>query len=106
VQNHHKEKALEMNGKIPAEQKKPGRKAETPQQRLERLERDLVLARKAVTDAKQRQLATIGQAVIDEANENAEFKKQLYLMLQARVTSKAGKVEIASLMRDNSASPQ
>jgi hypothetical protein len=78
--------------------KKPGRKTETPQQRLVRLERDLAIARKAVQEAEQRKLATIGQAVMAEAADNAEFQKQLHDLLRSRVTSKAGKAEIADLM--------
>jgi phytoene/squalene synthetase len=80
------------------ERKKPGRKAETPEQRLARLERDLAAARRAVEEAQQRKLVAIGAAVLAEAEGNAAFMEQLCGILHARVTAKAGKEALASLL--------
>ena len=87
-----------MSDATAVETKKPGRKSETPQQRLARLERDLVLAKKAVQEAEQRKLATIGGAVLAEAAEDSTFRTQLQKLLRARVTSKTGQIDIASLL--------
>ena len=80
------------------ERKKPGRKAETPEERLARLERDLAAARRAVEEAQQRKLVAIGAAVLAEAEANAGFMEELRRILRARVTSKAGKEAVASLL--------
>ncbi|MDN3568718.1 hypothetical protein ACFQY5_36000 [Paeniroseomonas aquatica] len=80
------------------ERKKPGRKSETPAQRLERLERDIAAARQAVADAEQRKLATIGAAVLAEAGDNPSFMDELQRLLRARVSTKAGKADIASIL--------
>lgn len=82
----------------PRKRGRPGRKAETPAQRLERLERDLVEARRAVEEAEQRKLATVGSAVLAEAEGNATLMAELRRILQTRVTTKAGKAEVASLL--------
>jgi len=75
---------------------KPGRKVETPAERLARLERDIVAARKAVSDAEREKLSVVGGAVLAEAAENDGFRDQLHALLKARVTGK-GKVAIAGL---------
>ncbi len=80
------------------EGKKPGRKAETPTQRLERLERDIQAARQAVKEAEQRKLATVGAAVLAEADGDPGFKAQLIDTLRRRVISKNGLADIASLL--------
>ena len=80
------------------ERKKPGRKAETPAQRLERLEREMHSARRAVAEAEQQKLATIGSAVMIEAENNPAFMDQLRRILAERVTSKTGKASVASLL--------
>lgn len=87
-----------MTDQPATERKKPGRKAETPAQRLARLQLDLAAARRAVEEAEQRQLATIGKAVMEEAGESPEFRKQLDQLLRKRVTTKAGKAAIASVL--------
>jgi hypothetical protein len=78
--------------------RKPGRKSETPVQRLARLERDVLTAKHAVRDAENRGHATIGAAVREEAKGNAEFKATLHDILRRRVTTRAGKVEIALVL--------
>lgn len=80
------------------ERKKPGRKAETPEERLARLERDLAAARRAVEEAQQRKLVAIGAAVLAEAEDNATFMEELRRILRARVTGKSGKEAVASLL--------
>ena len=75
---------------------KPGRKVETPAERLARLERDIVAARKAVNDAEQEKLSVVGKAVLAEAADNDEFRDQLHALLKARVSGK-GKAAVAGL---------
>jgi hypothetical protein len=90
-----------MDAQNNREQKRRGRKAETPQQRLERLERDLAEARRAVVEAEKRKLATIGAAVLAEAESNSNFRDQLQSILRQRVTTKAGKADIAGLLENS-----
>ena len=80
--------------------RKPGRKAETPAQRLARLERDVAAAKQAVRDAEQRCFATIGAAVKAEADGDGEFKARLHDILRRRVTSKAALADIAGVLAD------
>lgn len=80
------------------ERGKPGRKVETPQQRLERLERELAAARRAAEEAEQRKLATIGAAVLAEAEGNATYMTELRRILRARVATKTGKADIAAIL--------
>jgi hypothetical protein len=80
--------------------KKPGRKAETPAQRLERLQRDILLAKQAVKDADQRRLSTIGAAVLAEGEGDAEFMARLRDILRRRVETKAGKADVATLLAE------
>lgn len=82
----------------PGKRGRPGRRAETPVERIARLEKDLAAARRAAVEAEQRMLATIGAAVMAEANANPAFKAQLVPVLHARVTTKAGRASIASLL--------
>lgn len=81
-----------------AGKKKPGRKAETPAQRLERLEKEMAAARRAVAEAEQRKLAAIGGAVVAEAEGNPAFRDQLRDVLRQRVTAKAERAAVASLL--------
>jgi hypothetical protein len=80
--------------------KKPGRKAETPAQRLERLERDLQAAKRAVKQAEHRKFATVGAAVLAEADNDGEFKTRLRDILRRHVESKTGKADIAPLLAE------
>lgn len=77
---------------------KPGRKAETPQQRLERLERETAAARRAVADAEQAKLAAIGAAMLAEAEADPGFMNSLRDILRERVKGKAAKAAVASLL--------
>ena len=85
--------------------KKPGRKAETPAQRLARLEQDIANAKRAVKDAEQRCFATIGAAVSEEAAADAEFNTRLLDILRRRVTSKSGKADIAAMLAGTATAP-
>ena len=76
---------------------KPGRKAETPAQRLARLESDLAAARQAVRDAEYRKAAVVGTAVLAEAEQDHEFRERLHTVLRARVTKKEAKADFAGL---------
>lgn len=79
------------------EQKKRGRPSETPLQRLKRLEHETALARQAVEEADRLRLATIGSAVLAEANTNDKFMDQLRGILKTHVSTKAGKAAIAGM---------
>lgn len=85
-----------MSDAAAPEKKKSGRKVETPAERLARLERDIVTARKAVSEAEREKLSVVGGAVLAEAAENEAFRDQLHALLKARVTGK-GKAAIAGL---------
>lgn len=80
------------------EKKKPGRKAETPAQRLARLEIDLAAARMAVEEGRQRGLAAIGSAVLAEASEDADFNQRLRQIVTRRATKKAEKADVLALL--------
>ena len=83
------------------EKGKPGRKAETPAQRLARLENDLAAARQAVKDAEYRKAAVVGTAVLAEAEQDHEFRERLHTILRARVTKKEAKADIAGLFAES-----
>jgi hypothetical protein len=79
---------------------KPGRKSETPAQRLARLERDLVAAKRAVKEDARRKSATIGAAVAEEMEGNPEFRAAIRDVLRRRVTTRTGLADIAHLLAD------
>jgi hypothetical protein len=72
--------------------------SQTPQQKLEQLEREVVAMRERVREDKQRKLVIIGEAVAAEAETNAAFKSTLAEVISRRVTSAQGRVEIAALL--------
>ena len=82
----------------PKKRGRPARKAESPAERLARLEAELEAARQEVAQAEQRKLATVGTAVLAEAKDNATFMAELRRILSTRVTTNAGKADIASLI--------
>lgn len=86
----------------PKKRGRPARKAESPAERLARLEAEVEAARREVEQAEQRKLATIGKAILAEANDNPAFMAELRRILSARVTTGAGKTEIASLIESPS----
>lgn len=77
---------------------KSRRKAETLAERLQRLERDLVLAREAVREHQQRTFAAIGAAVVAEAKERAEYMASLRDVVQRRVTAKGARADVTALL--------
>jgi hypothetical protein len=91
------ERMMEMDH---ATTKKPGRKSESPTERLVRLQRDLQMAKRAVKEAEYRTYATVGEGVMAEADEDAEFKMRLREILRRRVTSKMGKADIAVVLAE------
>ncbi|TCZ51911.1 hypothetical protein [Roseicella aquatilis] len=84
--------------KAGGEAKRRGRKPETPQQRLERLQREMEATRRAIADAERARLVTIGTAVLAEAEANPSVMEELRRILRARVTTKAGKEAVAALL--------
>lgn len=83
--------------------KQTGRRAETPEQQLARAERNLQAAREAVAEANRQRWAVIGEAVEAEAKGDAKLTGRLHDILRRRVTAKASKAVIASLMAEPSA---
>jgi hypothetical protein len=77
---------------------KPGRKPETPVQRIDRLQRELLAAKHAAKEAEQRQFAIVGAAVLAEAEGDGALKARLVEVLRRRVTGAAAKAEIAALL--------
>ena len=77
---------------------KSRRKAETPAERLKKLERDLVLARQAVREHQQRTFAAIGAAAVAEAKERPDYMAALRDVVQRRVTAKGAKADIIVLL--------
>lgn len=87
----------------PKKRGRPARKAETPAERLARLTAEVEAARREVEQADQRKLATVGTAILAEANSNPAFMTELRRILRTRVTTNAGKADIASLIESPAA---
>lgn len=81
-----------------AEPAKRGRKSETAQQRIERLERALVAAKQAAKDAEYRRFAIVGEALLEEAEQDETLRKQVVDVLRKRVTRAAARADIATLL--------
>jgi len=79
---------------------KPGRKALTPTQRRELLERSLKAAKRAEREDEQRKLATIGAALREEAKSDPTFMARVLDIVARRDTTPAGKTAIAWLKED------
>ena len=77
---------------------KPGRKVETPAQRIDRLQRELLAAKHAAKEAEQRQFAVVGAAVLAEAENDSALKARVVEILRRRVTSATAKADIAELL--------
>jgi hypothetical protein len=75
---------------------RPG--AETPQDKLARLEREIAATRAAVREAEKRRFAIIGEAVAAEAADNPALRAQLADILARRVTSAAARADIAAFI--------
>jgi hypothetical protein len=77
---------------------KRGRKSETPGQRIERLQRELLAAKHAAKEAEQRQHTIVGAALLAEAETDPALKAQIVAILRRRVTAASAKAEIAALL--------
>jgi hypothetical protein len=77
---------------------KRGRKPETPTQRIERLQRELLAAKHKAKEAEQRQHAIVGAALLAEAEGDSPLKAKIAEILRRRVTGAAAKAEIAALL--------
>ena len=86
----------------PKRRGRPAKSAETLAQRLERLEQEAAAVRKEVAEEEQRKLAAVGRAVLAEAEGNATFMAELRRILRERVTTKAGKADLAAFMAETS----
>jgi hypothetical protein len=71
---------------------------ETPAQKVQRLERELQQARIDAKEAHQRACAIVGQAALDEAQDDGEFKARLGHILRRRVKGNAPKSAIAGVL--------
>ncbi len=72
--------------------------AESPHEKLARLEKEIATVRAAVREADQRKFTILGEAVAAEAEANPALKAQLAEILARRVTSASAKAEIAPLL--------
>jgi hypothetical protein len=77
---------------------KRGRKAETPDQRIERLQRQLQAAKHAAKEAEYRRFAVVGEALLAEAEGDGDLKARILEVLRRRVTGATAKAEIAVLL--------
>ncbi len=82
----------------PATRKRGRPTAETPQEKLARLEREITATRAAMREAEKRRFAIIGEAVAAEAEENPALRAQLADILTRRVTSAAARADIAAFI--------
>jgi hypothetical protein len=79
--------------------RKAGRPAaETPAQRVERLERELQAARAAARENERARDAVVGRAMREEAQGDGAFNAKVLDILRRRVTSAAEKALIAPLL--------
>lgn len=69
--------------------KKPGRRVETPAQRLLRLQSETKLAQQAVKAHRDRTLAALAAALVDEAQADPAFMATVQEILPRRVSTKS-----------------
>lgn len=87
-----------MTSETPSSPRKSGRRRETPAQRLTRLQQALKEAEKAHHAQRQRGLAIIGSALLDEARSDEELMKRVRAIVRKRVTGKSARADIAELL--------
>jgi hypothetical protein len=83
---------------VPSARKRGRPTAETPQEKLARLEREITATRAAMREAEKRRFAIIGEAVAAEAEDNPTLRAQLADILARRVTSAAARADIAAFI--------
>lgn len=83
---------------VPSARKRGRPSAETPQDKLARLEREIAATRAAMREAEKRRFALIGEAVAAEAGDNPAVRAQLADILTRRVTSAAPRADIAAFI--------
>ncbi len=83
---------------VPSARKRGRPSAETPQEKLQRLEREITATRAAMREAEKRRFAIIGEAVAAEAEENPAVRAQLADILSRRVTSAAARADVAAFI--------
>jgi hypothetical protein len=81
-----------------AEPARRGRKPETAQQRIERLERALVAAKQVAKEAEYRRFAIVGEALLAETEDDEALRRQVAEVLRKRVTRPAARADIATLL--------
>ena len=75
---------------------------ENPQQRIERLTREMQQAQDELRISEEKRAGIVGAAAIRHARHNAEFARQLAAMLRAEVKAKADRAAVGDLMIDGS----
>jgi hypothetical protein len=75
-----------------------GRKSETPAQRLERLQRAVADARIAAKEAERRMFAVVGEALLAEAEADAQLRARMLDILRRRATGAQARADIATLL--------
>jgi hypothetical protein len=82
----------------PATRKRGRPGAESPQEKLARLEREIAATRAAMREAERRRSMVIGDAVAVEAAHNPAFRTQLAEILARRVTLPSARADIAAFI--------
>jgi hypothetical protein len=77
---------------------KPDRKPETPQQRIDRLKTELRAAEQAKREIEAKQDSIVGTAIVTHALANADYRKQLAVVLRKEVTGKSDLAAISDLL--------
>jgi hypothetical protein len=77
---------------------KRGRKPETRDQRVERMERALAEAKAKAKEARRDMWAVVGEAMLAEAESDSAFMARVVAILRQRVTSATAKADIAPLL--------
>ena len=72
--------------------------AETPQQRVQRLEAELVQAKAAMLGLTKEQAAIIGQVVMVEMQKDADFRRQVVAILRANVKRQADRDTLSDII--------
>lgn len=77
---------------------KPRRKALSPEEQLERMERDIELVRSRIRENRQKAAALLGEALLAEASEKPELMTLLQDVAGRKVPTKSGLAAVRTLL--------
>jgi hypothetical protein len=89
---------MQVDGEALSPRKRGRPASETPAQLVERLERQLQLARAAAKEKEHEDAAVVGFAVLEEIQTDSELKARLADILRRRVTGNGAKARVAGLL--------